>query len=243
MTVGATPRPATVLLTGGPGSTLGAMLLTKLQGTYRIAATSREESRTTHPAGSECVSLYRVDVSQPSSVNDLVASVERDFGEIDVLINNAAAFRGGLLAATRSEDWQYVIDVNLTGVFHVCRTVSRRMMRQRGGKIINVVSRKGITGGYGEAAYAASKAGVIALTKSLARELAPYDIAVNAVCPGFMRSRLNGFDDDLFAREADLAAMDIERNAEDTANFIAFLCGNGLASVTGQIFHIDSRIN
>jgi 3-oxoacyl-[acyl-carrier protein] reductase len=236
-------KQQTILLTGGPGSSIGARLLEKLSDeAYQVAATWLSRPQTAC-ADHEHVHLYNLDVTQPAAVDALVERVERELGAVDILINNAGIFAGRALPMTSYDDWQMVLEVNLTGVFNMCKVVSRRMMQRKKGKIINLVSLKGIIGGAGESAYSASKAGVIALTKSLARELAPYNIAVHAVCPGFISSELNSFDVQLKAKEAELALMDITYNLEDVVNFISFLCGDSLKSVTGQVFHIDSRIH
>jgi 3-oxoacyl-[acyl-carrier protein] reductase len=232
----------TTLLIGGPGSVLGSRLLQKLSEEFEVAATWF--SGPPKPfAEDEHIHAYKLDVADATAVNALVCDLYEELGEIDVLINNAGAFLGHLLPMTSLEDWQHVLDVNFTGVFNTCKAVSRRMIQRRKGKIINIASVKGLIGGEGESAYSASKAGVIALTKSLARELAPYNVAVNAVCPGYIKSELNKFDDKLERIEQERALLDISNNLDDAVNLIKFLCGDGLKSVTGQVFHVDSRIH
>jgi 3-oxoacyl-[acyl-carrier protein] reductase len=132
--------------------------------------------------------------------------------------------------------------VNLTGVFNTCQATCRRMLARGCGQIINIASVKGLTGGPEESAYAASKAGVIALSKSLAQELAPGGVRVNAVCPGYIPSRLSGIDERTRAAQKKRALLDIRHNLDDLADFIEFLCADRLRSVTGQVFHIDSRV-
>jgi len=197
----------------------------------------------TPPPNAGNASFYELNVADTAAVDEVIRRVEEDMGEIDVLINNAGISLGSLLPMTSADDWQRVMGVNLMGVFNTCKGVSRRMMRRKHGRIINVVSLKGVLGAAGESAYAASKGGAIALTKSLAVELAAYNIAVLAVCPGYISSALNGFNRQLEKKEADLSLMDTANNLEDAVNFIAFLCGDALKSVTGQVFHIDSRIH
>lgn len=233
----------TILLVGGPGSTIGAKLLEVLSNEdYQVAATWFSEDKT-GTVEHRNVHLYHLDITEPVMVDALVDRVGKELGAIDILINNAGIFSGRVLPLTSYEEWQKVLAVNLTGIFNTCKSTSRKMMQRKRGKIINIASLKGVTGGEGETAYAASKAGVIALTKGLARELAPFGIAVHAVCPGFISSALSEFDVQLKAQEAKQSLMDIEHNLDDAVNFISFLCGDSLKSVTGQVFHIDSRIH
>lgn len=235
------PTDQTILLVGGPGSSIGAALLAELGTAYRVAATWLSQAPDLAPQ--ERVRFYPLDVTDAAAVGALLEQVERELGPVDVLINNAGIFRGRAVALMSADAWQQVLDVNLTGVFTVCKAVARPMMQRRRGKIINIASLKGVIGGAGEAAYAASKAGVIALTKSLARELAPYQIAVNAVCPGFISSELNRFDAQRLAEAAAQSLLDINHNLDDLVHFIHFLCGDKLKSVTGQVFYIDSRVH
>jgi 3-oxoacyl-[acyl-carrier protein] reductase len=192
--------------------------------------------------GTGDVTLRRLDVTDSAAVENLVAGVEKETEGIDILINNAGAFLGGKLQDTSDAEMDRVLDVNLAGVFRVCKAVLPYMTQRNRGQIINVASAKGIAGAPGASAYAASKAGVIALTRSLAREVALNRVAVNAVCPGFISSKLNHFDPALRSKEKRLALLDIEHNLSDLVNFVSFLCGDNFQSVTGQVFQIDSRI-
>ena len=232
----------TVLLIGGPGSVLGSRLVQKLSEQFEVATTwfsSPPNSFT----DAEHVHPYQLDVADAAAVDALLREVHEDLGDVDILINNAGVFLGHALPMTPLKDWQHVLNVNLTGVFNCCKAVARKMMQRRTGKIINIASIKGLIGGEGESAYAASKAGVIALSKSLARELAPYNVTVNVVCPGYIKSELNKFDARLESIEQERGLLDIGNNLDDAVNLINFLCGENLKSVTGQVFHADSRIH
>jgi 3-oxoacyl-[acyl-carrier protein] reductase len=233
----------TLLLIGGPGSAIGARLLETLarQG-FRVVATWHSQEPQQAPLGPG-VTLHRLDVTDLDAVQQLVDRVEREVGEVDTLINNAACSSERVVALTSEQEWQRVMDVNLTGVFNTCRCVSRKMLRRKRGQIINIASLKAQTGGRGLASYAASKAGVIAFSKALACELAPGGIAVHVVCPGYVPSRLSGADERRREEEAADALLDIQHNADDVAEFIGFLCAERLKAVTGQVFHIDSRIH
>jgi 3-oxoacyl-[acyl-carrier protein] reductase len=232
----------TALLIGGPGSVLGSRLQEKLSEQFEVATTWF--STPPKPlADAEHVHPFTLDVADAVAVDALLREVQEQLGDVDILINNAAVFRGHALAMTPLKDWQYVLDVNLTGVFNCCKAVARRMMQRRKGRIINIASVKGLVGGEGESAYSATKAGVIALSKSLARELAPYNVTVNVVCPGYLKSELNKFDARLERIEQERALLDIGNNLDDAVNLINFLCGENLKSVTGQVFHADSRIH
>lgn len=233
-----------LLLIGGPGSAIGAKLLETLcENEYRIAATFFSKDYREEYANKKNISLYPLDISRENAVESLIRKVEQELGGIDILINNAGIFRGKLMALTKPEQWKQVLDVNLTGVFFTCKLVSREMMKRKKGKIINIASAKGIKGGAGESAYSASKAGIIALTKSIARELASCHIAVNAVCPGFIPSQLNLHSENARINAQKESLMDIAHNLNDAVHFIRFLCSPHLQSVTGQVFYIDSRMD
>jgi len=233
-----------LLLIGGPGSVIGAQLLEILcEKEYRIAATFFSGDYREQYATRKNISLYPLDISRENEVESLIRKVEQELGGIDILINNAGIFRGKLMALTNPEQWKQVLDVNLTGVFFTCKSVTREMMKRKKGKIINIASSKGMKGGAGESAYSASKAGVIALTKSMARELAGHHITVNAVCPGFIPSRLNRHSENARINAQKESLMDIDHNLNDAVHFIRFLCSSQLQSVTGQVFYIDSRVD
>ena len=178
---------------------------------------------------------YAMDVANGAAVGEAVAKVLADFGRIDVLVNNAGITRDTLLMRMSEEDWDAVLDVNLKGAFLVTKAVVKPMMKQRSGAIVNIASVVGIMGNPGQANYTASKAGLIALTKTTAKELGSRNVRVNAVAPGFIRTAMT---DKLPepVKEAMLKMVPLGRwgEPEDVAKAVAFLASDAAAYVNGQ---------
>ena len=178
---------------------------------------------------------YAMDVANGAAVGEAVAKIVADFGRIDVLVNNAGITRDTLLIRMTEEDWDAVLDINLKGAFLVTKAVVKTMMKQRSGSIVNIASVVGIMGNPGQANYTASKAGLIALTKTTAKELGSRNIRVNAVAPGFIRTAMT----DKLAepvKEAMLKMVPLGRlgEPEDVAKAVAFLASEAAAYVNGQ---------
>ena len=176
-----------------------------------------------------------MDVANAAAVGEAVAKVLADFGRIDVLVNNAGITRDTLLMRMSEEDWDAVLDINLKGAFLVTKAVVKPMMKQRSGAIVNIASVVGIMGNPGQANYTASKAGLIALTKTTAKELGSRNVRVNAVAPGFIRTAMT----DKLAepvKEAMLKMVPLGRlgEPEDVAKAVAFLASDAAAYVNGQ---------
>ena len=182
----------------------------------------------------------QADVKDVSSVASMVEEVKKTFGRIDILVNNAGVTRDGLLMRMKDEDWESVIDTNLRGVFQCTKAVSKIMMKQRYGRIVNMASVVGLVGNAGQANYAASKAGVIGFSKSVARELASRGITVNMVAPGCIDTDMTAVLSDK-VREAMLADIPLARvgKPEDVANAVAFLVSDEAAYITGQVINVD----
>ena len=182
----------------------------------------------------------RCDVACGESCRQAVAQVIEEFGSIDVLVNNAGIVRDSLVLSMKEEDFDSVIDVNLKGTFHCIRFAARQMMRQRYGRIVNMASVVGVAGNAGQANYSASKAGVIGLTKSAAKELASRGITVNAIAPGMIETDMTA---DLADKVKDemMKQIPLKRfgQAEDVANAAAFLVSDEAAYITGQVLHVD----
>lgn len=182
------------------------------------------------------VECYSVDVSNGDAVNETVKAVEKDFGQIDVLVNNAGITKDGLMMRMSEEDWDAVLNVNLKGVFLFTKAAMRGMMKKRTGSIVNIASIIGLIGNAGQANYAASKGGVIAFSKTVARELASRNVRCNAVAPGFIRTAMtDALPEDV--QEKMLANIPLNKfgTPEDVANVVAFLAGDASGYVTGQV--------
>jgi 3-oxoacyl-[acyl-carrier protein] reductase len=185
-------------------------------------------------------SALQADVSDPAACTALVEAVIAEHGAIDVLVNNAGITRDGLIVRMSDEDWSAVIATNLTGVFSVTRAAAKHMMKARTGSIVNVASVVGISGNAGQANYAAAKAGVIGLTKSVARELAGRKVRCNAVAPGFIETDMTAALTEA-QREGIAGAIAMGRfgTANDVAAAVAFLASDDSAYITGQTLAVD----
>jgi 3-oxoacyl-[acyl-carrier protein] reductase len=189
-------------------------------------------------AGGDAIAL-QADVSDGDQVENLVKTITEKWGKIDVLVNNAGITRDTLLLRMKPEDWQAVINLNLTGVFLCIKAVSKMMLKQRSGRIINIASVAGQMGNPGQANYSAAKAGVIGLTKTLAKEFASRGVLVNAVAPGFIATDMTK---DLKNTEEILKFIPLGRygEAEEVAGMVKFLAADPAANyITGQVFNVD----
>lgn len=183
---------------------------------------------------------YAVDVSDAEAVSKTVDAVVSDFGRVDVLVNNAGITRDGLLMRMNEQDWDAVLNVNLRGTFLFTKAVARPMVKQRSGAIVNIASIIGLIGNAGQCNYAASKAGVIALTKSSAKELAARNIRVNAVAPGFIESKMTDeLSEDVRRRMLDSIPMKRFGVPEDVARVVLFLAGDASGYMTGQVLTVS----
>ena len=184
-------------------------------------------------------SFAQVDVANSASVSDWVEAVMGQHGQIDVLVNNAGITRDGLIMRMKEEDWDAVISVNLKSAFNCIKAVSKIMVKQRSGRIINLASVVGVMGNPGQANYVASKAGMIGLTKTVAKELGSRGVTVNAVAPGFIETDMTAVLSEK-AREAMLSIIPLQRagTAQDVAEAITFLASDSAAYITGQVLHV-----
>ena len=183
---------------------------------------------------------YRCDVSNADEAKATVDAVLADFGSVWALVNNAGITRDTLLARMKDEDFARVLDVNLTGSFNMMRALTRPLMRQRGGRIVSMSSVVGLMGNAGQANYAASKAGLIGLTKSVARELAPRGVTVNAVAPGFVRTDMTAaLPEQVVERYEGQIPLGRLADPEEVAGVVRFLVSDAAAYVTGEVIRVD----
>jgi len=181
-----------------------------------------------------------VQVNEPDSVSQMYEHVMKEYGAVHVLVNNAAAVRDTLLLRMKRVDWDEVIAVNLGAVFQCTQGVTRIMMKQRYGRIINLTSIVGVIGNAGQANYAASKAGIIGFTKSVARELGSRGVTVNAVAPGFIETPMTAdLPDQIRAGFVDGTPLGRPGDSEDVSGAVAFLASDDASFITGQVLHVD----
>ncbi|OOE11965.1 3-oxoacyl-[acyl-carrier-protein] reductase [Fictibacillus arsenicus] len=182
----------------------------------------------------------KADISSSEDVTNMVKSVLGEFGSLDVLVNNAGITRDNLLMRMKEEDWDAVINTNLKGVFLTTKAVTRQMMKQRNGRIINIASIVGVSGNAGQANYVAAKAGVIGLTKTTAKELSSRGITVNAIAPGFIETDMTGKLEEGI-KEDMLRNIPLARfgQPDDIAAAAAFLASDSSSYITGQTLHVD----
>jgi 3-oxoacyl-[acyl-carrier protein] reductase len=233
------------LVTGASRGLGKAIAVALAQSGATIAAVARseealKETLETIRAAGGTAEPFAGDVSDGAAMDAIVEKIAARFEHIDILVNNAGVTRDGLLARMTSEAWDAVIDTNLKGAFNLTRTVGRLMVRQRSGRIVNISSVIGLMGNAGQANYAASKAGLIGFSKSVAREFASRGITCNVVCPGFIETDMTKeLSDDL--RKKLLERIPLQRfgQPEDVAGVVGFLCSPAASYITGQILTVD----
>ena len=187
--------------------------------------------------------VVKGDVRNIDDVKALVDATVKEFGAVDIFVNNAGVTRDGLMLRMSEDDWDLVMDINLKGAFNCIKTVVRPMMKQRRGSIINIASIVGVMGNAGQANYVASKAGLIGLTKTTAKEFASRGIRCNAVAPGFIRSAMTDvLSDDVKQKYFDAIPLGKFGETEDIANVVAFLASDMSGYVTGQTINIDGGL-
>jgi 3-oxoacyl-[acyl-carrier protein] reductase len=209
----------------------------------RVAVVARDQARAEEVArtlAGEGHSGYACDVADSAAVDALIKQVEQDLGALDIIVNNAGITADNLLVRIDDAAWQKVMDTNLKGAFNLTRAAARGMMRRRKGRIINITSVVGLTGNAGQANYAASKAGLIGLTKAVAKELASRNVLVNAIAPGFIETEMTAELSEA-ARTGLLGQIALGKlgKPEDVAGVVRFLSGPDAAYITGQVLVVD----
>ena len=236
-----------VAIVTGAGRGIGhAIALRLASGGARVAVVSRSESnadRTAEEINTKFIGLakaYAVDVANRTAVTSLAERILGEFSRIDILVNNAGVTRDGLSMRMSEEDWDIVLDTNLKGAFNFIQAVLRPMIKQRSGRIINIASVAGLTGNAGQANYAASKAGLLGLTKTIAREVASRNITCNAVAPGFISTEMTAVLPEPVKKSV-LANIPLGRfgESEEIAAAVAFLAGSEARYITGQCLTVD----
>lgn len=236
----------TAIVTGGSrGIGRAVSLLLAREGAnvaivYAGNTAAAEETKQQAEALGAAAAVFQCDVADEQVVTDMVKAVKTQFGSVDILVNNAGITRDGLLMRMKEADWQAVLDTNLTGVYHCTKAVSKLMMKQRHGAVINLSSVVGETGNAGQANYAAAKAGIIGFTKAVAKELASRNIRVNAVAPGYVETDMTaGLPDS--AKEDMLRSIPLGRpaTADDVAQAVLFLASDQARYITGQVLNVD----
>ncbi len=236
-----------VALVTGAGRGIGHAIAIRLaQEGARIASVSRTEANAQRTADeinatrADAAKAYAVDVADHAAVQTSGARILEEFGRVDILVNNAGVTRDGLSMRMSTEDWDTVLNTNLKGAFNVVQSVMRAMIKQRSGRIINISSVIGLIGNAGQANYAASKAGLIGFTKSLARELASRGITVNALAPGLIETDMTSvLPEELRKQILSKIPLGTLGQPDDIASAVAFLASAEAKYITGQVLAVD----
>jgi 3-oxoacyl-[acyl-carrier protein] reductase len=231
----------------GAGRGIGQAIAMRLAAEgARVACVSRNEGNAKRVADelnilrADSAKHYAVDVADHAAVQKVGVQILQDFTKIDILVNNAGVTRDGLAMRMSVEDWDTVINTNLRGAFNFTQSVLRAMIKQRSGRIINITSVIGLIGNAGQTNYAASKAGLIGFTKSLARELASRNITVNAIAPGFITTDMTaGLSEEIKKTIQSQIPLGKSGTAEDVASAVAFLASADASYITGQVLCVD----
>jgi 3-oxoacyl-[acyl-carrier protein] reductase len=232
----------TALVTGASGGIGGAIAraLHAQGAVVGLHGTRREALDTLAAELGERVHVLPANLSDPAAVEQLAKDAEAALGAIDILVNNAGLTRDGLVLRMKDEDWQTVLDVNLTAAFRLCRAAIKGQMKRRSGRIVNITSIVGVTGNPGQVNYAASKAGLIGMSKSLAQEVASRGITVNCVAPGFITSAMtDALNDDQKGKLLTGIPAGRMGSVEEIAAAVVYLASPEAAYVTGQTLHVN----
>ncbi len=217
-------------------ASLGANIVLNYRSSSKEAEETAEEIK---KLGVEVLTV-KADISKLNEVENLVSEAKEKFGSIDIMVNNAGITKDTLILRMKEEDFDSVIDVNLKGVFNCMKAVTPVMVRQKHGKIVSISSVVGIAGNAGQVNYAASKAGIIGMTKSLAKEVGSRGINVNAVAPGFIETDMTSSLNEKVKTEAEKnIPLNKFGRPEDVAEVVAFLAGSSSDYITGQVIHVD----